>query len=52
MLQALQGLRYQFFELQSPKTGQKVNLSNATTSIEYFEDIFIVFLTKFDIVGI
>ena len=41
MLQALQGLRYQFFELQSPKTGQRVNLSNATTSIEYFEDILV-----------
>ena len=41
MAQALQGLRYNLFELQSPRTGQKVDLSRATTSIEYFEDILV-----------
>ena len=41
MAQALQGLRYNLFELQSPRTGQRVDLSRATTSIEYFEDILV-----------
>ncbi len=41
MAQALQGLRYNLFQLQSPRTGQKVDLSRATTSIEYFEDILV-----------
>ena len=41
MAQALQGLRYRYFQLQSVKTGNKVDLSRATTSIEYFEDILV-----------
>ena len=41
MVQALQGLRYQYFQLQSVKTGKKVDLSRATTSIEYFEDMLV-----------
>tara|TARA_Y100000114_G_scaffold63925_1_gene58564 strand:+ start:981 stop:2408 length:1428 start_codon:yes stop_codon:yes gene_type:complete len=41
MVQALQGLRYQFCELQSQKTGRKVELSDRITSIEYFEDILV-----------
>ena len=40
MTQALQGLRNQYLELQS-SDGRKVDLSNAVTSIEYFEDILV-----------
>ena len=41
MAQTLQGLRYRYFQLQSVKSGKKVDLSRATTSIEYFEDILV-----------
>ena len=39
MVQAIQGLRIHFLEIQSTKTGKRVGLSNAVRSIEYFEDI-------------